>query len=60
MGIWSRGGRLVPAGIAGAVLYALFRLNWFSAGWNILIGLIVTAVLFILSGMIGYNDESSS
>jgi len=39
--------------IAIVILWGLFRLNLFSAGWNIVVGLIVTAVLFILTGFIG-------
>ena len=39
--------------IGVAVLIGLFKLNWFSAGYNIGIGIVVTAVLLILSGLIG-------
>jgi low affinity Fe/Cu permease len=35
------------------VLLTLFKLNVFSPDWNIIVGLVVTAVLFILSGLIG-------
>ena len=37
------------------VLWGLFKLNLLSAGWNIAVGLVITAVLFILTGLIG-ND----
>jgi low affinity Fe/Cu permease len=43
------------AAIAIIILWGLFKLNLFSAGWNIVVGLIVTAVLFILTGFIGNN-----
>jgi hypothetical protein len=39
--------------IAFLVLWGLFKLNLLSAGWNIVIGLVITAVLFILTGFIG-------
>ena len=39
--------------IGMVVMIVLFKLNYFSFGWNIIVGLIVTAVLFILSGVIG-------
>jgi hypothetical protein len=43
--------------IAGLVLWGLFKINLLSAGWNIVVGLIVTAVLFVLTGLIR-NDDS--
>ena len=30
----------------------LFKLNILSLGWNIVVGLVVTAVLFVLSGIL--------
>jgi hypothetical protein len=39
--------------VAGAVLWVLFKINLLSTGWNIVAGLIVTAVLYILLGFIG-------
>jgi len=39
--------------IVMAVMIALFKINFFSFGWNIIVGLVVTAVLLILSGLIG-------
>ena len=39
--------------IAIVILWGLFRLNLFNTGWNIVVGLIVTAFLFILTGFIG-------
>ncbi len=41
--------------IAFLVLWGLFKLNLLSAGWKIVVGLVITAVLFILTGFIG-ND----
>jgi hypothetical protein len=41
--------------IAILVLGGLFKLNLLSAGWNIGVGLIITAVLFVLFGFIGNN-----
>jgi low affinity Fe/Cu permease len=41
--------------VAIIVLWGLFKLNLFSASWNIAVGLVITAVLFILTGLIG-ND----
>ena len=41
--------------VAIIVLWGLFKLNLLSAGWNIVVGLVITAVLFILTGFIG-ND----
>jgi hypothetical protein len=38
--------------IGSLVLVGLFKLNIFSLGWNILVGLVVTAVLFVLSGIL--------
>lgn len=39
--------------IGALVLLTLFKLDFFSPGWNVIVGLVVTAVLFILSGLIG-------
>jgi hypothetical protein len=39
--------------IGMVVIMALFKVNFFSFGWNIVVGVAVTAVLFILSGLIG-------
>lgn len=39
--------------IGMVVMMALFKLNYFSFGWNIIVGIVVTAVLFILGGLIG-------
>ena len=36
--------------IAGVVLWGLFKLDLNSAGWNIVIGLPIATVLFILPG----------
>jgi hypothetical protein len=41
--------------VAIIVLWGLFKLNLLSAGWNIVVGLVITAVSFILVGFIG-ND----
>jgi hypothetical protein len=41
--------------IAIIVLWGLFKLNLLSAGWSVVVGLVITAVLFILTGFIG-ND----
>jgi hypothetical protein len=41
--------------VAIIVLWGLFKLNLLSTGWNILVGLVVTAILFVLVGFIG-ND----
>jgi hypothetical protein len=41
--------------VAIIVFWGLFKLNLLSAGWNIVVGLVITAVLFILTGFIG-ND----
>jgi hypothetical protein len=38
--------------IGMAVLWGLFKLNFLSAGWNILVGLIITALLFIVTGLV--------
>jgi low affinity Fe/Cu permease len=59
MSPWSSNGRSYAAGIGVLVLWGLFKLNWFSAGWNIVVGLVVTAVLFILTGMIGGGEPES-
>ena len=39
--------------IGMVVMMRLFKLNYFSFDWNIVVGLVVTGVLFILSGLIG-------
>jgi hypothetical protein len=41
--------------VASIVLWGLFKLNLLSTGWNIVVGLVITAVLFVLMGFIG-ND----
>jgi hypothetical protein len=35
------------------IMGGLFELNYFRFGWNIIVGLVVTAVLFVLSEVIG-------
>jgi hypothetical protein len=42
--------------IAIAVLWVLFKINLLSTGWNIVAGLIITAVLYILLGFIGSSE----
>jgi hypothetical protein len=42
--------------IAMAVLWVLFKINLLSTGWNIVAGLIITAVLYILLGFIGSSE----
>lgn len=42
--------------IAIAVLGVLFKINLLSAGWNIAVGLIVTAVLHVVLGLEAAND----
>jgi hypothetical protein len=42
--------------IAILVLWGLFKINLLSAGWNIVVGLVVTAALFILTGFIGNEN----
>lgn len=42
--------------IAIAVLGVLFKINLLSAGWNIAVGLIVTAVLYVVLGFIGNSE----
>ena len=42
--------------IAMVVLWALFKINLLSTGWNIVAGLIVTAILYILLGFIGSSE----
>jgi hypothetical protein len=41
--------------VAIIVLWGLFKINLLSTSWNIVVGLAITAVLFILMGFIG-ND----
>lgn len=43
--------------IGGLVLWTLFKFNLLSAGWNIAVGLIVTALLFVVTGLIGDRSE---
>jgi hypothetical protein len=38
--------------VAIILLWGLFKLNLLSAGWNIVVGLVITAVLFMLTGLI--------
>jgi hypothetical protein len=45
-----------PGLIAIAVLWLLFKINLLSTGWNIVAGLIVTAVLYILLGFVGSSE----
>jgi hypothetical protein len=42
--------------IAMGVLWVLFKVNLLSTGWNIVAGLVITAVLYILLGFIGQSD----
>jgi hypothetical protein len=42
--------------IAMGVLWVLFKVKLLSTGWNIVAGLIITAVLYILLGFIGQSD----
>ena len=42
--------------IAMGVLWVLFKVNLLSAGWNIVAGLVITAVLYILLGFIGQRE----
>jgi hypothetical protein len=46
--------------IAMAVLWLLFKANLLSTGWNIAVGLVVTAVLYMLLGFIGKSEEGAS
>jgi low affinity Fe/Cu permease len=39
--------------IAIILLWGLFKLNLFSTGWNVVVELIITAILFILTGFNG-------
>jgi hypothetical protein len=59
MSSWSYNGRSYAAGTGVLVLWGLFKLNWLAAGWNIVVGLVMTAVFFILSGMIGGDEPES-
>jgi hypothetical protein len=40
-------------GIGVLVVVALVKLNFFSPIWNIVVGIILTAALFLLTGIIG-------
>jgi hypothetical protein len=42
--------------VAMAVLWVLFKINLLSTGWNVVAGLIITAVLYILLGFIGSSE----
>jgi hypothetical protein len=42
--------------IAMGVLWVLFKINLLSTGWNIVAGLIITAVLYIVLGFIGSSE----
>jgi len=42
--------------IGMGVLWVLFKINLLSTGWNIVAGLVITAVLYILLGFIGQDE----
>jgi hypothetical protein len=42
--------------IALVVLGVLFKINLLSAGWNIAVGLIITAVFYVILGFIGSSE----
>lgn len=44
-------------GIGAVVLAVLFSLNFLSPAWNVVVGLLVTAGLLILNGLIGGNQS---
>ena len=46
-----------PMFIGGLVLWALFKFNFLSTAWNIAVGLVVTAVLFVVTGLINDGAE---
>jgi len=41
--------------IASLVFWVLFRINLLSTGWNIVVGIVGTALLFVATGLV--RDE---
>lgn len=43
--------------VAGLVLWGLFKINLLSAGWNSVVGLVVTAIVYAATGLIRNGDS---
>ena len=46
----------IPMLIGMIVFWGLFKINLLSAGWNILAGIVITAVIFVVTGLINNQD----
>ena len=46
----------IPMLIGMIVFWGLFKINLLSAGWNILAGIVITAVIFVVTGLINNED----
>ena len=46
----------IPMLIGMIAFWGLFKINLLSASWNILAGIVITAVIFVVTGLINNED----